>query len=421
MSRASLILLSLLAGLLVGVGLAALAPVAVGPALALAGPLGSAWLAGLQMTVIPLVVALLVTAVAETAAAAGAGRVTARMIGLIIATVFVTGAVSALLTPVLLDLFPVPAEAAANLRAALGGAQEVTPPPPLSEFFSTIVPTNIVKAAADNAFLSLIIFTLAFSFALTRIDEGGRRALVRAFAALRNAMLVLIDWVLWLAPLGVFALAFSVGAKAGTSAFGALVHYILIVSAIGVVVMALAYPLGAIGGRVGFARFARALLPAQAVGVSTQSSLASLPAMLEGARTLGLPEKSAGVALPVAVAMFRATQPAMNVAIALYIARWFGLPVAPGALGAAVLTGALVSLGSVSLPAQISFFASVAPVCAALGVPIAPLGLLIAVETFPDIFRTLGNVSMDLAATATVSARTPEEAPHEVPRPRPAA
>ena len=141
--------------------------------------------------------------------------------------------------------------------------------------------------------------------------------------------------------------------------------------------------------------------------------------MLEGARTLDLPETKAGVALPVAVAMFRATQPAMNVAIAIYIARWFGIAVEPGPLAAAVLTGALVSLGSVSLPAQISFFASVAPVCAALGVPIAPLGLLIAVETFPDIFRTLGNVSMDLAATATVSARTPEEAAHEVPLARP--
>ena len=86
---------------------------------------------------------------------------------------------------------------------------------------------------------------------------------------------------------------------------------------------------------------------------------------------------------------------------------------------ALVAVGALVSLGSVSLPAQITFFASIAPVCAALGVPIAPLGLLIAVETIPDIFRTLGNVSMNLAATATVSARTPQEDAHEIPLARP--
>ena len=420
MSRATLILLSLAAGLLAGIGLAALSATAAENTLLIAGPVGNAWLAGLQMTVIPLVVALLVTAVAETAQAAAAGRVTARMIGLILIAVFATGTISALLTPLLLDLVPVPAEAAASLRGALTGATRVDPPPPLSEFFSTIVPTNVVRAAADNAFLSLIIFTLAFAFAITRIEAGGRDLLVRSFAAIRDAMLVLIDWVLWLAPIGVFALAFTVGARAGVTAFGALVHYILIVSTIGAVVMLLAYPLAWIGGRTSPLRFARALAPAQAVAISTQSSLASLPAMLAGARTLGIPEAKAGVALPVAVAMFRATQPAMNVAIAVYIARWFGLPVEPGALAAAVLTGALVSLGSVSLPAQISFFASVAPVCAALGVPIAPLGLLIAVETFPDIFRTLGNVSMDLAATATVSARTAAmEDPHEVPLARP--
>ncbi|PAX07662.1 dicarboxylate/amino acid:cation symporter [Sphingomonas lenta] len=419
MSRATLILLSLVAGLLVGIGAAALSPTAAQSALLVTGPLGSAWLAGLQMTVIPLVVALLVTAVADTAVAAGAGRVTARMIGLILALVFVTGTVSALLTPVLLDLFPVPAEAAASLRQALGGAEQVTPPPPLAEFFSTIVPTNVVKAAVDNALLSLIIFTLAFAFAMTRIDPAARGVLVRAFAAIRDTMLVIIDWVLWLAPIGVFALAYGVGARAGVTAFGALVHYILIVSAIGAVIMLLAYPIAWIGGRTSPLRFARALAPAQAVAISTQSSLASLPAMLAGARTLGIAEAKAGVALPLAVAMFRATQPAMNVAIAIYIARWFGYPVAPGALAAAVLTGALVSLGSISLPAQISFFASVAPVCVALGVPIEPLGLLIAVETFPDIFRTLGNVSMDLAATTVVSAHTPEEPAHEVPLARP--
>jgi proton glutamate symport protein len=63
-------------------------------------------------------------------------------------------------------------------------------------------------------------------------------------------------------------------------------------------------------------------------------------------------------------------------------------------------------MGAVSLPGQISYVSSIAPICLAMGVPIAPLGLLVAVETIPDIFRTLGNVTMDLAATLTVSARS---------------
>jgi Na+/H+-dicarboxylate symporter len=405
MSRATRILLSLVAGLLAGVALAAISPGAADKAILVAEPLGNAWLAGLQMTVIPLVTALLVTGVAQTAEAASAGRVAARAIALFVTGVFVTGAIAALVAPLLLRLAPVPVAAAASLRAALTGAVPVAPPPPLSEFFTTLIPTNVVAAAAGNALLSLIIFTLAFAFAVTRIDPEGRARIVGFFAAVRDAMLVLVEWLLVLAPIGVFALALVVGGRAGSAAFGALLHYILIVASVGVMVIGLAYLLALVGGRVSPLRFARAILPAQAVAASTQSSLATLPAMITAADALRIPAGVSGVTLPVGVAMFRATQPAMNVAVAVYIAAWFGVAVQPGNLAAAVAVGALVSLGSVSLPAQITFFASIAPVAVALGVPIAPLGLLIAVETIPDIFRTLGNVSMNLAATATVAAR----------------
>ena len=68
------------------------------------------------------------------------------------------------------------------------------------------------------------------------------------FVALRDVMLVMVQWIIWIAPVGVFALAFMVGARAGTTAFGALVHYIVVVSAVGVVMGLLAYPLAAIGG-----------------------------------------------------------------------------------------------------------------------------------------------------------------------------
>src|SRR3546814_14487517 len=63
-------------------------------------------------------------------------------------------------------------------------------------------------------------------------------------------------------------------------------------------------------------------------------------------------------------------------------------------------------MGAAGVPGQASFITSIAPICLAMGVPIAPLALLIAVETIPDIFRTLGNVAMDVAATATVARRS---------------
>lgn len=347
MSQPVRILLALVVGLVTGGLLAAFVPSAVAPATAVARPVGAAWLNALQMTVIPLVVSLLVTGVASTAEAAGAGRLAARTIGLTLVLLVVNAGIAGLATPLLLDALPIPGEAAQALRAALGSAQPVTPPPPIAELFTAIIPSNVFAAASGGALLSLIVFTLVFGFALTRIEADARGLVVRLFAAVRDAMLVVVGWVLWLAPVGVFALALIVGALAGAAAFGALIHYMAVISAIGVVVTLVAYAVAAVGSRAGVARFARAALPAQVFAVSTQSSLATLPAMLKAAGAMGVPRAASGVTLPLGVAMFRATQPAMNLAIAIYIARWFGLEVTAGAVAAGIIAGTVTSLGSI--------------------------------------------------------------------------
>ena len=405
MTQASRILVALLAGLFAGIALAALAPAVVPGATAFAEPIGTAWLHALQMTIVPLVVALLVTGVAATAEAARAGRLAARAIALYVTLLAVSAGIAALLTPLILSIVPLPVASADALRRALSTAEAVPPVAPLGEFFAGIVPTNIVKAAADNSFLSIIIFTLIFAFAIARIGADERALLTRFFTALRDAMLVVIDWVLWIAPVGVFALALVVGARAGTGAFGALVHYILVVSGVGVAVTLIAYPLALLGARLRLMDFARAALPAQAVAISTQSSLASLPAMVEGSRTLGVPVATAGVTLPLAVAIFRATGPAMNLAVAIYVATWFGVPLSPATLAIGVVVATLTSLGSVSLPGTVSYVSAIAPIAGTIGAPLAPLGLLVAVETIPDIVRTVGNVTMDIATTAFLSRR----------------
>lgn len=405
MTQASRILVALLAGLFAGIALAALAPAVVPGATAFAEPIGTAWLHALQMTIVPLVVALLVTGVAATAEAARAGRLAARAIALYVTLLAVSASVAALLTPLILSIVPLPVASADALRRALSTAEAVPPVAPLGEFFAGIVPTNIVKAAADNSFLSIIIFTLIFAFAIARIGADERALLTRFFTALRDAMLVVIDWVLWIAPVGVFALALVVGARAGTGAFGALVHYILVVSGVGVAVTLIAYPLALLGARLRLMDFARAALPAQAVAISTQSSLASLPAMVEGSRTLGVPVATACVTLPLAVAIFRATGPAMNLAVAIYVATWFGVPLSPATLAIGVVVATLTSLGSVSLPGTVSYVSAIAPIAGTIGAPLAPLGLLVAVETIPDIVRTVGNVTMDIATTAFLSRR----------------
>ncbi|KQT33343.1 sodium:dicarboxylate symporter [Sphingomonas sp. Leaf412] len=403
MSQATRILIALVAGLLAGIALAAWAPGAVDPVASVASPIGTAWLNALQMTIVPLVVSLLITGIAATAEAAQAGKLAGRSIALYTAMMATSAVVASLLTPLFLDLAPIPAASAASLRAALTDVGPVPTPPRLGDFIAATVPSNVVKAAAESSFLSLIVFTLVFAFALMRAAPAARDLLVRFFTAVRDVMLIVIGWVLWIAPVGVGALALVVGARAGSGAFGALIHYILTVSAVGAVITVAAYPIAILGGRVPASRFARAIVPSQAVAVSTQSSLGSLPAMLEGARDMGVPVATAGVTLPIAVAILRATGPAMNLAVAIYVATWFGIAIPPAVMAVAVVVATLTSLGSVSLPGTVSFISAISPIAATLGAPVAPLGLLVAVETLPDIMRTLGNVTMDLATTMVLA------------------
>jgi Na+/H+-dicarboxylate symporter len=117
---------------------------------------------------------------------------------------------------------------------------------------------------------------------------------------------------------------------------------------------------------------------------------------------IGVREQVADVTLPMSVALFRATGPAMNVAVAFYVASWLGYEPNLGAAIAATAVASVISYGAVSLPGEVSFISSIAPIAMALGVPIAPLALLVAVEMVPDIFRTLGNVTLDVAVTTVV-------------------
>jgi Na+/H+-dicarboxylate symporter len=374
-------------------------------ALAVAAPVGTLWLRALQMTIVPLVAALLFTGIVQTVAAARAGAMARRTLGLFVAILAGGATLAALLMPLLLDLLPIPGEAAGALGAM--ASAEPGPLPAAADFVASLVPQNAIAAAAEGAMVPLIVFMALFALAATRLGEAPRRLLADLFEAIAAAMMIVIGWVLALAPIGVFALALRVAAESGTAAIGALAHYIALVSALGLSVLVAAYALAVLAARLPPGAFARAALPAQAVAFSTQSSLASLPAMLAGCARLGVRPASADFVLPLAVALFRATSPAMNLAVAIYAARLTGVELTPALLATGVAVALLTTLGSVSLPGTISFVASVGPIALAMGVPLEPLALLVAVEMLPDIVRTVGNVTMDIAVTATVDRRAP--------------
>lgn len=419
-SLSALVLFALIAGLVVG-GLAAGGEAQPHgfwvSALSVLEKLGQTWLNALRITVIPLIFALLVTGVAAIADAASTGRLAARSLT-VFGVLIVAATVYAILAGLgLLSLWPIDPEAGRSLLAALPGDQvaavnEAARTDAFSAFLNSLVPSNIVRAAAEDGVLALVVFALAFGFAATRLKAETRRPLVALFEATAEVMIVIVHWVLLAAPFGVFALALGVGLHGGFSAAGALGHYIAIVclSQIGLILLTLA--VAVVFGRIGLGRFLSASGPALAVAVSTQSSIASLPVMIERSRdALGVPQARAGLVLPLAVAVFRITSPVANLAVCLYLAQLHGITLSLPILIAGGLTAVAVSIASVGLPGQVSFFASVGPICLAMGVPVGVLPLLLAVEVIPDIFRTLGNVTADMAAVRIVDVGEGEGTP----------
>ncbi|WP_298336411.1 cation:dicarboxylase symporter family transporter [uncultured Erythrobacter sp.] len=363
------------------------------------GIVGSLWLRSLQMTIIPLVAALLVLGLAQMVQAARAGAAARRFLALVFGVLIVGGIFTAVVMPLLLDIFPIPESASGFLAEVPDDELAV---PDILDFLGSLVAPNIIAAAGETAMLPLTIFFALFAIAISRLPEKQNASLMGFFHALANAMLLIIGWVLWIAPVGVFALAFGVGMRSGGGAFAALAHYILIVSAMGGFTLLLAYVVAWVLGGINPWRFARNVAPAQAVAVSTQSSLASLPAMLDSASRLRLRSTTSEFVLPLAVAIFRATSPAMNVAVAMYVASLAGVEITLPLAIAGILVSLIISVGSVSLPGSISFVVSIGPIAIAMGVPIEPLALLVAVEMLPDIMRTLANVTMNVAVTSAV-------------------
>ncbi len=406
-------LLSLIVGLAIGATAAAFKAPWIAAASAIAAPVGTLWLNALTMTVVPLVFGLIVVGVGAAAQQMGGRGVTARAFLWFAILLVGASAIGAVVSSGLLAFAPPPG--ALDAFGALG------PPPtvaPAAEWLTGIIPANPIKAAAETAMVPLVAFALLFGFGVARIAPDLRVALLAVVRAIVETMLVIVGWVLLVAPIGVVALAFLVGARMGSGAAGTLAHYVFIVACAGVATTAAAYVLAIFAGRLSPLAFARAVLPSQTVALSTQSSLASLPAMIEASESLGVSKAAAGVVLPLAVSMFRASSVALNMAVAVYLAYLHGVPLGLPVIALGVLVAAAVSIAAVGLPAQVSFFTTIAPVCLAMGVPIAALPILLAVETIPDIFRTIGNVTADLAVARIVG--RDEQATHGVAEPFPA-
>ena len=402
MSASTRVVAGLVGGLTLGSAIAATHnPVALAFVRAVE-PAGTLWVNAILMTVIPLVVSNLMVGVASNADTRLVGRIGWRALAIFLVCAAASASLTAVVAPSLISGLSIDSTAAASLRANVIAASAFQAPPTAAQWVAGLVPSNVVRAAADGAMLPLIIFTLAFALAASRLASDVRAPLLGFFRAVAEAARTLVEWVLVLAPIGVFALTLPIAARMGVAFVGVLGYYVVIVSATSLVLTLALYPVVGLAGGVSLGRFARAVGPAQAVAFSASSSLASLPALIDGAqRRLGLPATITGFVLPLAVSTFKFTAPVATLTAAFLTSRLYGVPVAPAHLVPTVMVAVLVTIGTPGIPA--GGLIAGAPVFVTAGLPVEAIGLFLAVDAIADRFRAPANATADLAVAAMLA------------------
>lgn len=402
MSLTTRVLLALVLGIAVGLAIRAYQIPATLALVSVIEPIGTLWVNAIRMTIVPLVVSLLITGVASSNDVRAVRAIGTRTLLTFLILLSLCALFAVVVVPPMFAWLPVDAATVASLRGVSPPLPPATDLPGLSDWLIGIVPTNPVKAAADGALLPLVVFTLAFALGLLAISAERRAAVLLVVAGVGDAMMAIVAVVIALAPIGVFALMVPVVSRTGLAAAGALVYYIGVTAIAQTLFLALLYPIVVFVARIPALTFARAVLPAQAVAIASSSSLASLPALLEGAdRRLQLPPHVAGVVLPLAVSTFKVCTPLLWLIAAVFLGHFYGVPLGPTQLLAVTVTALLTSFSTPGVPH--GWLLVISPLIVSMGIPAEGIGLLIAVDAIPDIFATTLNVTADMVVAATVS------------------
>jgi Na+/H+-dicarboxylate symporter len=361
-------------------------------------PVGTIWVNALRMTIVPLVVSLLIVTLAEAGGGAMFGRLGRRALVVFLALLIGMAIIGLIAAPSIYSHLVIDPAASASLRATAVANFPATAPPTFASWFTSLVPANVVKAASDGAMLPLIIFALLFGLALGHVERSYRAALVAFFRAVAGAMLTIVTWVLLLAPIGAFALAVTVATHLGNATAYVILFYIVSHCALLVVVAVLLYIIIPPLTRTPIGRYARALLPAQVVVITTRSSLAALPVMLDRVvAVLGIPSNVASFALPLGVSLLRASTGLSYVVYALFVGKLYGIPLGFAQLLFVAVVGIVMSFSVPGIPSGGLLIAT--PYFQAIGLPAQGIGILIALDAIPDIFKTLVIVQSHVSAT----------------------
>ena len=395
MSLTTRVLLGLLAGLVLGIALASWLPSSWQPLAGWIEPIGTIWTRALQLMVIPLVTTLLFTGVSS--GGTGLGMLGGKGIVFFAITLAAVAAFTLVVASAIFERFPFDPDAALTLRTASTAPHDAVPS--FRDWLVGLMPNNLVGAMSAGAMLPIIVVTLMFAVAATRLPTETRERLERAAEAISSVTIIVVQGILSLAPYGVFALAVPLALRLGTTALGAVAVYVVTAAALSLIAIAAMYPLVLLRG-VSLRQFARALAPAQGIAVSARSSLAALPALIDGASELGMPERVTGFFLPFATALFRlGTAVALPVGV-LFIAALYRVDLTAAQLVIVGVTSVLLTFSAPGIPGGSILI--MAPVLLAVGLPVEGIGILLGVDTIPDMFRTTANVTGAMAAAVVL-------------------
>lgn len=374
------------------------------------GPFGQLFLRLLFMLVIPLLFSALVTGVAEMGDIAQLRRIGLRTLGF----TFVLTAVSVVLGLGLVQLIRPgagvdPALAHAMLRQAGGGAGAILnqgrSAPGAVDSVLAIVPSNAVKAAADDDILAFMVFALAFGIGLVLVRSEKTEPLERAIEGVLEVTMALIGLVIRLAPIAVACFMFDLAALFGTAIVVRLGWYVATVLAGIAIQLVVVYSLGVwLAAGMSPLRFFRGVTEAMVMAFSTASSNATLPTSLKVAEhDLRLPRKIGRFVLTIGATANQNGTAIFEGITVLFLAQFFGVDLSLSHQATVMAICILGGIGTAGVPA--GSLPVIALILGMVGVPPAAIGIILGVDRFLDMCRTMLNVTGDLAIATMVTGR----------------
>jgi Na+/H+-dicarboxylate symporter len=399
------IALGLVGGLLLGLAAAVTGnPILVWLA-ASVEPLGKAFVDILKMVVIPLVTAVVFVGVASL----GDLRRLGRMGGLTLLLFAAMALIGVLVgMGVMRLMLPLASEAAAQVVGTAVTDAPTLPAP--VDFLLGLIPANPFAAAAEGALLPLIVFSVLLAAAAGTLPKGERELLISLARSIAAALVKLVDWILWIAPLGVFALAAPVTARAGWAMLQSLMTFVLAVLVALAGFISLVYvPAVRFLARRPVGHFLKACITPQVIAAATTSSPATVPAMLEAVdEELNVSQPVSSFVVSFGAGLGRAGSAVFQGAGIVFLAWLFGVPLPAAGIGGAVLATFIVSIAVASVPG--GSVLSMAPALGTVGIPLDGIAVLLGVDRIPDMARTATNVTGTLTATVVVDRMEGNEA-----------